>query len=98
MQHFCAVYDGAAAKVVILRSKRFRLSLPPTSVLTHLGVEVVDEPLDELALDRVCTADERQILGEFVVSGDDRSLTGGVELRPTSSSENLQKKCGGWWG
>ena len=55
----------------------------------HLGIEVIRQVGDELRLNRGGVRQQREVVREFFMLGDDDALAGGVESRPTRSAENL---------
>jgi len=56
---------------------------------THLGVEVVGQAVQELTLDGVLLGEQRQVVAQLVVGGDDGALAVLVELGATGAPENL---------
>mmetsp|Transcript_30774 Transcript_30774/g.100165 ORF Transcript_30774/g.100165 Transcript_30774/m.100165 type:complete len:276 (-) Transcript_30774:2176-3003(-) len=53
------------------------------------SIEIVRKRLDELTLDRRGMSEEREVVGEALVLGENDAFSGGVKLRTTCSSENL---------
>ena len=55
----------------------------------YLGIEIVRETVDELRLYRVLLRKQRQVVGEFVVLGDDGATAECVVLRPAGTTKDL---------
>ena len=60
---------------------------PPTGA--YLGVQVVCQQTGEAALDRVLVGEQRQIVRQLVLRGDDGAVAGPVELRSSGAAEYL---------
>ena len=55
-----------------------------------LGVQVVRQLGDKVALDGELVGEEGEVVGQLVVAGDDHPVAGLVKLRPPSSTKYLQ--------
>ena len=55
----------------------------------YLSIEVVCEAVDELWFYRVLLRKQRQVVGEFVVLGDDGATAKCVVLRPAGTTKDL---------
>lgn len=74
--------------IVVFASK---LNPPKTKnkLDTDLGVEVVCQAAQELALDGVLLGEQGQVVAQFVMGGDDGALAVLVKLRAACTSKNL---------
>lgn len=56
---------------------------------THLGIEIIGQQIDEVALDGELVRHRLEVVGQFVVRSYYDSGTGRVELRPAGPTEDL---------
>lgn len=56
----------------------------------YLSIKVVDKTRYEVALNVVLISEYGKVVGELIMSGDDRAMSWGVELRSSSSAKDLQ--------